>query len=109
MGTITVSAAGFSTLPAQAPASWPANVTWPGAVSPNGSKAYTISDADWVRIITWTAASQQSLQGTTQTPSTPVVGQIILAGFQVWVNGVISAVSQFFTVPAQPGSPPSIQ
>lgn len=108
MGTVTVTAASFSTLPAAAPANWPAGVTYPGAVSPNGSKVYTISDADWVRIVTWTAANQMP-QGTAQAPTTPAIGAIILAGFQVWVNGVIQAVSNFFTIPATPGTPPTIQ
>lgn len=104
MGTVTVTAASFSTLPAVAPANWPTGVTWPGAVSPNGSKTYTISDADWVRILTWTAANNAPTLG-----PTPAIGALIIAGFQVWVNGVIQAVSQFFTVPAVVGTPPSIQ
>jgi hypothetical protein len=102
MGTVTVTAAGFTTLPVAAPSQWPAGVAWPGAVSPNGSKVYTISDADWLRIITWTAASQPGIG------ASPAIGQIILAGFQVWVNGVVQAVTQFFTVPAVPGTPPTI-
>lgn len=108
-GTLTVTAGGFSTLPASAPAGWPATVTWPGSTSPNGSKVYTISDADWVKILTWVAASQTSIQGTVTTPSTPTAPQILLSWLQIWVNGTVSAVVQYFTTPAVPPAPPVIQ
>lgn len=108
-GTLVITASGFSNLPATAPAGWPATVTWPGSQVPNGSKTYTISDADWIKIITWTAASQASVQGTAAVPSTPTAGAILLAWVQIWASGTISAVSQYFTTPAVPGTPPVVQ
>lgn len=100
MGTVTITAAGFSATPAAAPANWPAGVAWPGAGSPNGSKAYTISDADWVRILTWAAATQS-------VGPTPTLGQILLAWVAIWATGTIQAVQQHFTAPATLGTPPT--
>lgn len=108
-GTLIITAGGFSNLSTTAPPNWPATVTWPGGASPNGSKTYTISDADWVRILTWTAASQASVQGTVGAPSTPTPGAILLAWLQIWVNGTINSVAQYFTTPAVPGPPPVVQ
>jgi hypothetical protein len=108
MGTLIVTASGFSNLPASAPTGWPATVTWPGGASPNGSKTYTINDADWVKVLTWTTVSQASLQGTIATPSTPTPQQILLGWLQIWIGGTVSAIVNLFTVPAVPGPPPVI-
>lgn len=109
MGTLIITAGGFSNLPATAPTGWPANVTWPGGASPNGAKTYTINDADWISLLTWTAASQTSIQGTVAAPSTPTPSQILLAWLLVWVNGTKNAVQQYFTSPPAPPSPITIQ
>lgn len=108
MGTLIITAGGFSNLPAQTPAGWPANVTWPGGASPNGSKTYNVSDADWQKVLIWIANSQASVQGTVGTPSTPTPGQLLLAWLQVWINGTVSAVQQLFTTPVVPPAPISI-
>lgn len=108
-GTITITASGFATLPASAPPGWPSTVTWPGSQSPNGTKTYTITDANWQSLLTWVAASQGSIQGTTTSPSTPTAPQILLAWLQIWVNGTIIAVQQYFTTPASPPTPIVIQ
>jgi hypothetical protein len=104
MGTITITASGFSNLGAQ-PVNWPTTVTYPTSGSPNGTKTYTINDADWLSLLTWTAASQSSVQGTTLAPSTPTASAILLAWLQIWINGTETAVQQFETpavvVPAQ--------
>ena len=102
MGTLTITAASFSALPAQAPTNWPTGLTWPGAGSPNGTKSVTISDSDWIKLLTWTAASQIN-PVVTPAPTAPA---ILLAWVQVWINGTISAVQQFFTTP--PVVPPAI-
>ena len=104
MGTLTITASAFSALPAQAPANWPAGITWPGAGSPNGTKSVTISDAAWIELLTWTAASQ--FTPNLVTPLTPTAPAILLAWIQIWINGTISAVQQFFTTP--PVVPPGI-
>lgn len=99
MGTLTVTAAAFAALPAAAPAGWPAGVTWPGGGNPNGTKSFTISDAHWVQLITWVAATQA-------VPPTPTAPQLLLAWLGVWTQGTINAVSQYFTTP--PVVPPPI-
>lgn len=103
MGTLTITASGFSTLGVSPPANWPNNVTFPAGGNPNGTKTYTVSDADWLSLLTWTAASQSSLQGTALTPSTPTAAAILLAWLSIWINSTKSAVQQFNTpVPVPP-------
>jgi hypothetical protein len=101
-GTVTITGSGFANLPATAPSNWPASVTWPGGGSPNGTKTYTISDADWVFLLTWTASTSPQLQK----PATPTAAQILLAWVQSWINGSITAVQQYHTTP--PTVPPPI-
>ncbi len=99
MGTLSITASGFAALPVSAPANWPAGIVWPGSGSPNGTKAYTINDADWIALLTWTASSQA-------VPVNPTAPQILLVWVQLWINGTRSAVQQFFTTP--PSVPPTI-
>lgn len=106
-GTVTVTTAGFANLPATPPANWPAGVTYPGAVSTNGTHAYTISDADWVRLITWTAASQ--FHATPAGPATPTALQILLAWVQIWWTGTQQSEAIFSTTPAVPPPPINVQ
>lgn len=108
MGTFTITATGFSTLPATPPASWPAGLVWPGAVSPNGTKSWTVSDADWISVVVWSANRNFSaLGGNLTVPGTPTIGQILISFAQIFVDGIKNAVSQFFTVPAAPPPPPA--
>lgn len=106
MGTVTITTAGFTALPASPPANWPSYVTYPGAVTTNGTHAYTLSDADWVRLITWTAASQFS-SGVGGAPATPSALQILLAWVQVWWKGTQQAEQQYGT-PAPVPPPPIV-
>src|SRR5215469_12178747 len=108
MGTFTISASGFSTLPATAPAGWPAGLTWPGAVSPNGTKSWTVSDADWVDVVVWSANRNfVTLGGNLTTPGTPTVGQILIDFAQIFVDGIKQAVVQYFTPAPTPPTPPT--
>lgn len=103
MGTFTISASGFSTLPAAAPTNWPSNLTWPGAVSPNGSKSWTVSDQDWVNVLVWS-----SNQNASTLPATPTIGQILIAFAQLFVDMVKGGVVTLFQQPQPPQPlPPS--
>jgi hypothetical protein len=105
MGTMTITAAGFTALPANPPANWPSDVTWPAGGSANGSKVYTWSDADWIRLLTWVASSQSQFRSGGGQPTTPTAAQILLAYVQSWVNGTITAEQQFSTKPPTPPPP----
>lgn len=99
MGTITITASGFSNLGSSAPVNWPsAKATFPANGSPNGSKTYTISDADWLSLLTWVASSQFQVTG--NSPASPTAPQILLAWLAIWINGTKEAVQQFNTTPA---------
>jgi hypothetical protein len=103
MGTVTITAAGFANLPGSAPTTWPADVTYPSSGNTNGTKVYTITDADWQKLINWAADSQ--FTGTVASPAAPTAQQILLAWVNIWANGTIGAVKQYFTIPAQPPTP----
>jgi hypothetical protein len=110
MGTLTISAAGFAVLGSTPPANWPPDVTFPAGGNPNGTKVYTWTDADWLRTMTWIAASQPQFRPTGNPPSgghptTPTAQQILLAYLQVWINGTIQSEQQYSTKPAQPPTP----
>jgi hypothetical protein len=111
-GTLTVSTAGFAALPATAPAGWPTNLKWPGGGAVNGSKSYTISDADYVQMLVWAANANnaQIIAQLTPPPPYTVTGlQVLVSLVQNWVNGMIAAVQVQFTVPAQQPPPINIQ
>ena len=110
MGTLTITGSGFATLGASAPANWPAGVTFPASGNPNGTKTYTVSDADWLSLLTWMASNQQAqisaVTGSSVAPLTPTAAQILLAWLQIWINGTKTSVQQFQT--AAPVAPPQI-
>jgi len=116
-GTLTVTTAGFATLPATAPAGWPTNLKWPGGGAVNGTKTYTISDTDYQLMLVWAANANntQIVAGvcpspcTTPPPYTVTGLQVLVSLVQNWVNGMIQAVSVQFTTPAQPPPPIVIQ
>jgi len=115
-GTLTVTTAGFANTPATAPSGWPANLKWPGGQTVNGTKTYTISDADYQQMLTWAANANnaQIIAAAGPPTGTPpvytVTGlNILLSLVQNWVNGMIQAVSVQFTTPAQPPPPITIQ
>ena|SRR6266699_98125 len=101
MGTVTITGSGFANLPALAPPDWPAGITWPGGQSPNGTKAYTVSDADWISLLSWAAANYQSALA-----PAPTAGQILLAWVQGWINATRDSVQRFKTT--APVIPPPI-
>ena len=109
MGTLTISAAGFANLPATAPPNWNEDLVYPGGGTVNGSKAYTISDADWQRLLNWAAtANGPQLVGTNKPPVTVTGTQVLLSLVQNWVNGMIQAEQQFGTTPPQVPPPITI-
>lgn len=122
MGTLTITAAGFATLGATGPANWPSDVTFPANGNPNGSKVYTISDADWLQLLAWVADGQFRGSGGgpggggpgggggggQSQPATPTAQQILLAWLAIWVNGTKTAIQQRNTVPAQVPAPIAI-
>lgn len=104
MGTLTITAAGFSPLGASAPANWPTQTTFPANGNPNGTKVYTISDADWLQLLAWVADSQFQAQsggpGQPTVPATPTAQQILLAWLNIWASGTKQAIQQRNTQPA---------
>lgn len=102
MGTITITAAGFSNLPTSAPSGWPSDVVYPASGATNGTKTYTVSDADWVTLITW--AADMYFSGSP--PPSPTGQTILLAWVQGWVNATKNAIQQKFT--PQPVPPAQI-
>ena len=115
-GTLTVTTAGFANTPATAPSGWPSNLEWPNGQTVNGTKTYTISDADYQQMLVW-AANANNAQiiaaagPPTGTPPVYTVSglNILLSLVQNWINGMIQAVAVQFTTPAQPPPPISIQ
>lgn len=105
MGTVTVTTAGFSNLPATAPAGWPSYVVYPANAAMNGSHSYTVNDADWLRLIQWTAASQFQ-SGTPSAPATPSALQILLAWVQILWGTTQMSEQQYSKTP--PVVPPPI-
>jgi len=115
-GTLTVTTAGFANTPATAPSGWPSNLKWPNGQTVNGTKTYTISDADYQQMLVWAANANNAQIIAAAGPPTgapPVYTvsglNILLSLVQNWINGMIQAVAVQFTTPAQPPPPISIQ
>lgn len=107
MGTFSVTASGFAALPAGAPANWPAGVVWPGGGNPNGSRSVTISDADWVKLLTWAAATYVAQNaGPNNTPTVITAPQVLVTLPNSWFQGLKDAVQRYFT--GTPSIPPPI-
>jgi len=102
MGTLTVTTAGFSALPASAPPGWPNGVGYPGGV-PNGTKSLTINDADMLAILSWVASTM-----TTNTPPlNPTLAQILVQWVTITIDQITTtAVQQYHVTP--PVIPPPI-
>jgi hypothetical protein len=123
-GTLTVTTSGFANTPATAPSDWPSNLTYPANAPVNGTKTYTINDADYQKMLAW-AANANNPQivaaanpappapptcGNTPLPPCTVTGlQVLVSLVQNWVNGMIQAVQVHNTVPAQQPPPITIQ
>jgi hypothetical protein len=111
MGTMAITSSGFANLPAQPPTNWPDNITWPGGGNINGTKTYTISDADAQQILSWIATTynQTLIEGKAPPPPFTVPAlQIYVA----WLNGFMAATTDSVQrqqyVPAAPPPPISI-
>ena len=105
MGTITVTTAGFGALPAQAPAGWPSDQTWPGngTAAPNGSVSTTMNDADFLNVFVWAGQNNKVMWAPNTSPS---IAQVLTSYPRQWWNGTISAVQRHFT--SAPTVPPPI-
>lgn len=99
MGTITITSAGFAALPASAPANWPAGITYPGSIAPNGSRQAILTDAEMVQLVTWAAASFSP-------NSTPTITQILVGWVGSFFQATKDSVQRYFTGP--PTIPPPI-
>jgi hypothetical protein len=90
MGTVTITSAAFAALPGTVPKNWPSNLTWPAGGSINGTKPFTISDADIQQMLSWIATNYNStLVGT----STPPVTVTAISMFLVWLVGFMNATT----------------
>ena len=79
-------------------------ITLSGSAVVNGSKSYTVSDADTQAVLNWAeVAFAASLP---QPPQSPTNTQILLAWVQSWINGTRDAVTVQNTV-VTPGTPPT--
>lgn len=111
MGTMAITSSGFSPLPAQVPTNWPANLVWPAGGSINGTKNYTISDADAQQILSWIADTYngQLIDGK---PPPPPFTVPALQIYVAWLNGFMAATTDSVRrqqyVPATPPPPISI-
>ena len=90
MGTVQITSTGFAALPGTPPKNWPTNIVWPGGATFNGSKSYTISDADAQQIFSWIATTYNAqLVGTNPPPVSVPALQIFVA----WLNGFMQATT----------------
>ena len=109
MGTVTITSAGFAALPATAPSPWPTNLVWPASGSVNGSKAYTISDADIQQMLSWIAKEYNaSLVGTSPPPVTVAAVGYFLAWLQGFMQNTTHLVQTHMTPGPAPPPPISI-
>lgn len=74
----------------------------------NGSKNYTISDADLRQLLDWGADAffRRRVNPDGSAPGTPTDTQVLLAWIQAWIDQTKSGVQSFKTVPAV--TPPQI-
>lgn len=77
------------------------SISLSGSAIVNGSKTYTVSDADLQSLLNWSAA----WQWTSTSTSTPTNQQLLLNWVQNWITGTQTAVQKFQT-PAAPIPPP---
>jgi hypothetical protein len=111
MGTMTITSTGFANLPAQAPNNWPGNINWPANGSINGTKNYTITDADAQQILAWIAETYNASLVAGK-PGNPPFTINALQMFVEWLNGFMKATTDSVQrqqyVPAAPPPPISI-
>ncbi|HEX4500631.1 MAG TPA: hypothetical protein VH187_05575 [Scandinavium sp.] len=109
MGTVTVTSSGFAALPSTAPTHWSANITWPAGGSINGTKSFTISDADIQQMMSWIAQTYNAvLVGNSPPPVTVLAVQIFVAWFDGFMRTTTAGVQQQQTLPPQVPPPITI-
>jgi hypothetical protein len=111
MGTMSITSAGFANLPAQSPKHWPANLNWPAGGVINGTKVFTISDADAQQILSWIAETYNAtlIEGKTPPPPFTVPAlQIYVAWLTGFMNATMNSVQHQQTDPAVVPPPISI-
>lgn len=99
MGTVTITFAGFASLPATAPIGWPPNVAYPGAIAVNGSHGATLADAELVQLVTWIAATQF---GDGSLKPAPTALQLLLAWIGPFFSSTRGAIQNHFTTHTPP-------
>lgn len=73
----------------------------------NGSKSYTVTDADIQKVIDWAATTYGQKPGPGVPAPTPLTPQqALLAWVNSWIQGTKDAVQRFKTVPAVVPPPP---
>ena len=111
MGTMAITSSGFANLPAQVPKNWPANIKWPSGGNINGTKNYTISDADAQQILAWIGETYNAslIAGKPEPPpyTVPAI-PIFLAWLDGFMKATTDAVQRQQYVPAAPPPPISI-
>jgi hypothetical protein len=111
MGTMAITSSGFANLPPQAPVNWPSNIVWPGGGTINGTKNFSISDADAQQILSWIATNYNAELIADKTPPPPWIIpalQIYVAWFNGFMAATTDAVQRQQYVPAAPPPPISI-
>jgi hypothetical protein len=110
MGTVTITSAGFGVLPAGAPPQWPSgSVNWPAGGSINGTKAFTINDADVQSMLAWIATNYSTqLVGSNTPPVTVSAIAIVLAWLQGFMQATTDATQRHHTTPPQVPPPITI-
>jgi hypothetical protein len=68
-----------------------------------------MSDADFLRILTWAAAAQiPQMQGPPAgSPTVETLAQILVATVKHVTDGWTQAITNYFATPAVPGTPPT--
>ncbi len=111
MGLMTITSSGFANLPAQAPKNWPTNLVWPSGGAINGTKNFTITDADAQQILAWIAETYNAtlIDGKPLPPPYTVPAlQIYVAWLNGFMNATTDSVQRQQYVPAAPPPPITI-
>jgi|SRR5215831_12681763 len=92
MGTMAITSSGFAALPANPPVNWPANIVWPSGGTINGTKNYTISDADAQQLMSWIAETYNNTLIAGKNPPPPFTVPALQI-FVAWLNGFMQATT----------------
>jgi hypothetical protein len=92
MGTMAITSSGFANLPAQPPKNWPSNLVWPGGGTINGTKNYTISDADAQQILSWIAETYNATLVSGKPPPPPFTVPALQI-YVAWLDGFMKSTT----------------